>query len=74
MAVENRWATLCFARSALATRARARRTFVPASWWLRAHSQKLRSWSGTQPRAAKATAGVAVVDKMEPIPRAAAVV
>ena len=35
---------------------------------------KLRSWSCTQPRAAKATAGVAVVGKMESIPRSAAVV
>ena len=35
---------------------------------------KLRSWSCTQPRAAKATAGAAVVDSMGSIPRAAAVV
>ena len=60
MAVDNWLAALCFARSARATRARARRTFVPASWWLWACSRKLRSWSCTQPRAAKATAGVAI--------------
>ena len=35
---------------------------------------KLRSWSCTQPRAAKATAGAAVVGSMGSIPRAAAVV
>ena len=35
---------------------------------------KLRSWSCTQPRAAKATAGAAVVGIMGSIPRAAAVV
>ena len=35
---------------------------------------KLRSWSCTQPRAAKATAGVAVVGSMRSRPRAAAVV
>ena len=35
---------------------------------------KLRSWRCTQPRAAKATAGVAVVGKMASITRAAAVV
>ena len=35
---------------------------------------KLRSWRCTQPRAAKATAGVAVVGKMASIPCAAAVV
>ena len=73
MAIENRLAVLCFARSARATRARARRTLVPASWWLWAYSRKppkLHSWSCTQPRAAKATAGVAVVGKMGSIPRA----
>ena len=35
---------------------------------------KLRSWSCTQPRAAKATTGAAVVGSMGSIPRAAAVV
>ena len=35
---------------------------------------KLRSWSCTQPRAAKAAAGAAVVGSMGSIPRAAAVV
>ena len=35
---------------------------------------KLRSWHCTQPRAAKATAGVSVVGKMTSIPRAAAIV
>ena len=35
---------------------------------------RLRSWRCTQPRAAKATAGVAVVGKMASITRAAAVV
>ena len=35
---------------------------------------KLHSWRCTQPRAAKATAGVAVVGKMAPITRATAVV
>ena len=35
---------------------------------------KLRSWRCTQPRAATATAGVAVVGKMASITRAAAVV
>ena len=35
---------------------------------------KLRSWRRTQPRAAKATAGVAVVGKMTSITRATAVV
>ena len=35
---------------------------------------KLRSWSCTQLRAAKATAGVAVVGSMESIPRAVGVV
>ena len=44
MAVENRLAGLCFARSPRATRARARRALAPASWWL---------WA--QPKAAKAT-------------------
>ena len=66
MAVENRLSALCFARSARATRARVPRTLVPASWWLWVYIRKppkLRSWSCTQPRAAKATAGVAVVGK-----------
>ena len=36
--------------------------------------QKLRPWRCTQPRAAKAAAGVAVVDKMASITRATAVV
>ena len=35
---------------------------------------KLRLWRCTQPRAAKATAGIAVVGKMASIPRAAVVV
>ena len=35
---------------------------------------KLRSWSCTEPRAAKATAGAAVVGSMGSVPRAAAVV
>ena len=35
---------------------------------------KLRSWRCTRPRAAKATAGVAVVGKMASIPRATAIV
>ena len=35
---------------------------------------RLRSWRCTQPRAAKATAGIAVVGKMASITRAAAVV
>ena len=52
----------------------ARRTLVPASWWLWAYCRKLRSWSCNQPRAAKATAGVTVVGKIGSIPRAAAVV
>ena len=37
-------------------------------------SRKLRFWRCTQPRAAKATAGLAVVRKMASIPRAAVVV
>ena len=77
MAVENRLAALCFARSARAMHARARRTLVPASWGLWAFSRKppkLRSWSCTQPRAVKATANVVVVRKMGSTPRAAAVV
>ena len=41
---------------------------------LRRKPPKLRSWSCTQPRAAKATAGAAVVGSMGSIPRAAAVV
>ena len=35
---------------------------------------KLRSWSCTQPKAAKATAGATVVGSMGSVPRAAAVV
>ena len=51
----------------------------PSSMWgggvgLRRKPPKLRSWRCTQPIAAKATAGVAVVGKMASIPRAAAVV
>ena len=41
---------------------------------LRRKPPKLRSWSCTQPRAAKATAGAAVVSSIGSIPRAAAVV
>ena len=77
MAVENRLAALCFARSARATRAHARRTLVPANWWLWAYSRKppkLRTWICTQPTAAKATAGVAGIGKMGLIPRSVAVV
>ena len=42
--------------------------------WLGRKPPKLRSWRCTQPRGAKATAGVAIVGKMASIPRAAAVV
>ena len=43
-------------------------------FWLSRKPPKLRSWSCTQPRAAKVTAGAAVSGSMGSIPRAAAVV
>ena len=77
MAVENRLAALCFARSPRATRA-SRAMHPRPSELVALHFSreppKLRLWRCTQPRAAKATAGVAVVGKMASIPRAAVVV
>ena len=54
---------------------RARRTFVQevTGVGLSRNPTKLRSWRCTQPRAAKATAGVAVVGKMASITCTAAV-
>ena len=59
----NRLAALCFA---LTPRATARRIFVPASCCFRLSRKpsKLRSWKCTQARAAKATAGAAVIDSI----------
>ena len=55
---------------------RSRRTFVRrvGGLGLSRKPPKIRSWRCTQPRAATATAGVAVVGKMASITRAAAVV
>ena len=75
-AIENRLAALCVARSPRA--ARASRATNPRPSGLVAldfsRKLKLRLRRCTQPRAAKAIAGVAVVGKMTSIPRAAAVV
>ena len=73
MAVENRLAALGFARSSRATRA-SRATNPRVGVGLSRKPPKLRSWRCTQPRAAKATAGVTVVGKNASITRAAAVV
>ena len=62
MAVDNRLAALCFAGSSRATLLRARRTRVGGVGLTR-KPPKLRKWHCTQPRATKATAGVAVVGK-----------
>ena len=68
---------LCAARVLREQRVlRARLTFVQAAWWRWAFTRappKLRLWRCTQPRAAKAIAGVAVVGKMTSITRATAV-
>ena len=58
---------------------REQRLYEPSSlrvggFWLSRKPPKLRSWRCTQPRAAKATAGAAVVGSMGSRPRAAAVV
>ena len=88
VAVENRLAALCFARlreqrvlaldepssqrvGGFGLIAESRQSYVRGVALSR-EPPKLRSWSCTQPRAAKATAGVAVVRKMASIPRAAA--
>ena len=77
MAVESRLAALCFARSPRATR--ASRATNPRPSGLVAldnspKSLKLHLWRCTQPRAAKAAAGVAVGGKITSILRAAVVV
>ena len=71
--VEFRW-QLCASRFL-----REQRLDEPSSqrvggFGLRRKPPKLRSWSFTQPGAAKATAAAAVVSSMESRPRAAAVV
>ena len=57
---------------------RARRTVVQAGWWrwtlAESRQRYVCLWRCTQPRAAKATAGVAVTDKLPSIPRASVVV
>ena len=69
----NRLADLCFALPprAMADEPSSQRV---GGFGLSRKPLKLRSWSCTQPRAAKATAGAAVVGSMGSIPRAAAVV
>ena len=77
MAVENRLAALCFARSSRATRASLATNLRPSglvALGLAESCQSIRSWRCTQPRAATATAGVVVVGKMASVTRAAAVV
>ena len=77
MAVENRLAALRFARYPRATRASRATNPRPGALVALHISPKppnLRLWRCTQPRAAKATAGVAAVGKMASIPRAAVVV
>ena len=76
MAVENRLAALCFARSSRASRASRATNLRPSGLVALGLAESRQScwWRCTQPRAAKATAGVAVVGKMASITRAAAVV
>ena len=77
MALENRVAALCFARSSRATRASRATNLRPSGLVALGLGRKLltlRSWRCTQPRATKATAGVAVIGKMASITRATAVV
>ena len=81
MAVENRLAAMCIARSPRETRASRAKSFArdePSSKrigdvGLSRKPPKLRSWRCAQPRVAK-TKGVAVAGKMTSIPQAAAVV
>ena len=76
MALENRLAALCFARSSRATRASRATNFRPSGLVALGLAESRQSYVrfGTQPRAAKATAGVAVVGKMASITRATAIV
>ena len=77
MAVENRLAALCFARSPRATRALRATNPRQTGWWRWISAESRQSYVcgvAPQPRAAKATAGVAVVGKIASIPRAAVVV
>ena len=74
---KNRSEALCFVRSPRANAFFARDE--PSSKrvggvGLSRKPPRLRSWRCTQPRAAKATAGVPVVGNMTSIPRAAAIV
>ena len=69
MALENRLAALCFAffaSNACFTRDEPSSKRVGGVGFSR-KPPRLRSWRCTQPRAAKATAGVAVVGKMASI-------
>ena len=75
MAVEHRLVALCFARFSRAARAATNlRSSGLVALRLAERREKLRSWRCPQPRAATATAGVAVVGKMTSITRAAVVV
>ena len=76
MAVGDRLAALCFARSSRASRASFATKLRPSGLVALglAESRQSRSWRCTQPRAAKATARVAVLGKMASKPRAVAVV
>ena len=88
MALENRLAAVCFARSSRSTCASCATNLRPSGLVASGLAEcrqgyvrgvalmppRLRSWRCTQPRAAKATAGVAVVGKMASITRATAVV
>ena len=72
MAVENRLAVLCSARASRAREELSSKRVGAVG--LSRKPPKLRSWRYTQPRAAKAAAGVAVVGKMTPVSRTAVVV
>ena len=74
MAVENPLEALCFVRSPRATHASCAMNPRPSGLVELDLAESLRSWRCTQPRATKATAGVAVVGKMASIPRAVAIV
>ena len=71
MAVESRLAALCFVRSRTRDEPSSKRI---GGVGRSRKPPKLRSWRCAQPRAGKATAGVAVVGIMPSIPRAAAIV
>ena len=70
----NRLAALCFSRFLREQRLDEPSSQQVGGYGISRKPIKQRSWSCTQPRAAKAAAGAAVVGSMGSIPRAAAVV